>query len=58
MPYFSINHFINTSAPGTRAIISKETLSQIHRSEESKLQIHKDETNENSTYNVSEHNEG
>ncbi|KAF5809610.1 putative ABC-type xenobiotic transporter [Helianthus annuus] len=45
-------------APGTRAIISKEKISQIHGSEGSKHQIHNNETTKNSNINILETHEG
>ncbi|MFS7986495.1 putative ABC transporter, AAA+ ATPase domain, ABC-2 type transporter [Helianthus anomalus] len=45
-------------APGTRAIISKEKISQIHGSEGSKHQTHNNESTKNSDINILETNEG
>lgn len=47
----------NVSAPGTRAIISKEKLYQAHGSEGSKHHTHKDKTT-NSNAAVSQPSEG
>ncbi|KAM0064291.1 putative ABC-type sulfate transporter [Helianthus debilis subsp. tardiflorus] len=45
-------------APGTRAIISKEKISQIHGSEGSKHQTQNNESTKNSDINILETNEG
>ncbi|MFS7986458.1 putative ABC-type sulfate transporter [Helianthus anomalus] len=45
-------------APGTRAIISKEKISQIHGSEGSKHQTHNNESTKNADINILETNEG